>query len=205
MTGTRLLALVLGFWVLMRSVNADATGRTLIDHILGNKATKSPLLNSVIPSDAGTPNSSGQVNPFPGATGSRLDQGLDLTAKDFLAPFTGRIVVADQSSSGWAGGGYLAIQNANNPNDVVFMAEGLAPVVTVGQTVQAGQRVGIPRTNPYNGILGNIESGPANPANPRQPLAQVAANKPGVVEQFYNWLRSLGGPVATSTAGAGYP
>lgn len=37
--GIRLLMVTLGLWVLLRSVNKDSSGRTLIDHILGNPAT----------------------------------------------------------------------------------------------------------------------------------------------------------------------
>jgi hypothetical protein len=206
MSGVRLLAAVLGFWILMRGINKDASGRTLIDKLVGNKASQSPLLGLALPNPVVTAPSTpgGSVNPFPGATGSRLDQGLDLTSKDFLAPFAGKILVSRQTDPGWAGGGYLAIQNAANPSQVIYMAEGLSPVVQAGARVQAGQRLAIPVSNPYNGIVGNIESGPANPNNPAQPLAQATTNKRGVVDQFYNWLLGIGGPKATSTAGAGY-
>lgn len=215
---TRILAAVLGLWLLLRSVNSDSTGRTLIDYIIGNKATKSPYLSQPLSTatqvgstvaTTGTGkakvNSAGQTNPFPGASGSRLDQGIDLTSKQFLSPFAGVVKVAISSDPGWAGGGYLAIQSLSNPKQVVYMAEGLTPTVRVGQRVAAGQIVATPRSNPYNGIVGNIEAGPANPSNPGQPLAQVASNPPAVVEQFYHWLLGLGGPHATSTSNAGYP
>jgi hypothetical protein len=205
MTGVRALALVIGFWVVMRAVNRDATGRMLVDHILGNQQSISPYLSAQIatggPSSPSAINASGQVDPFPGATGTWLDMGLDLTGSQFLAPFTGTVVASEQSSSGWRGGGYLAIANAANPQQVVYMAEGLTPTVVAGQTVQAGAPVAIPRANPYNGVVGNIESGPANPANPLQPLAQATSNPVAAVEQFLNWLKSLGGPSAT----AGHP
>lgn len=47
-TGTGLLMLVVGFWVLMRSVNADVTGRTLIDHILGRQPSNSVALGKIV-------------------------------------------------------------------------------------------------------------------------------------------------------------
>jgi hypothetical protein len=218
-TYTRLLAALLGFWILMRSVNNDSTGRTLIDRIVGNKASKSPLLSAGIPqTKTGAGGVSGAVtnaigdvgsftgtaNPFPGATGSRLDQGEDLTSRTFLAPFAAKVVVANRSDSGWAGGGYLALRSLSDPSQVIYMAEGLIPSVRVGQTVQAGQRVATPIANPYNGVVGNIESGPADPTNPSRPLAQAVSNPPAVVEKFYAWLRGLGGPQATSTSNAGY-
>jgi hypothetical protein len=76
--------------------------------------------------------------------------------------------------------------------------------VKVGDTVMAGQTIAQPATNPYNGIVGNFEIGWANPASPGQPLAQVASDPKQVALDFYGWLRSLGGPAATSTSGAGY-
>jgi hypothetical protein len=75
--------------------------------------------------------------------------------------------------------------------------------VQVGQTVTAGQQVATPRANPYNGIVGNFEIGRANPASPGQPLAQVVSNPGQMVQEFYSWLKGLGGPTATSTSNAG--
>lgn len=211
---TRALALIVGLWLLMRSVNSDATGRTLIDYILGNKASKSPYLSQSIPQQVGNTVSQTQraakgamTNPFPGATGSRLDQGFDLTSKSFLAPVLSKIVYASSSVSGWAGGGLVAGKILSGPHAgmVWYMAEGIRPTVRVGQTVQPGQQVAAPATNPYNGIVGNIEAGWANPASPTQPLAQVSQNKPAIAWNFYDWIRSLGGPKATTTSNAGYP
>jgi biotin carboxyl carrier protein len=203
-TGIRLLALVLGFWLIMRTINRDATGKTLLNH-LGIGTVGASALTQSLAQPSAVVNPQGQTNPFPGAVGSRLDQGFDLTAKQLLAPFAGTVVASNPTDPGWAGGGYLAIRSATNPQQVIYMAEGLAPVVQVGQTVQAGEVVAQPAINPYNGISGNIESGWANPGNPNQPDAQVAQNKPSIAESFYNWLRGLGGPAATSTANAGYP
>jgi biotin carboxyl carrier protein len=206
MNGTRLLAAVIGFWVLMRAVNKDATGRTLIDHVLGRSASQSPLLGTQLAPRGGTSTSSaGAVDPFPGATGSRLDQGFDLTTRQLLAPFNGVVLKATQSDPGWKGGGYLAIQSLADPSKVIYMAEGLAPAVQVGQQVQAGQPVAHPAINPYNGIPGNIEAGWASPITPGQPLAQTVQNRPAAATSFYQWLLGLGGPRATATAGAGYP
>jgi hypothetical protein len=209
--GVKLLAAVIGFWVIMRAVNRDASGRTLVDHILGQSGGANQLLPPGAPGTAslagnliGTPNAKGQVNPVPGATGSRLDQGFDLTSKTFVSPYAGKVVSSTPSSSGWRGGGYVAIANAANPRQVVYFAEGILPAVSQGQMVQAGQTIGVPAINPYNAISGNIETGPANPAAPTQPLAQVVSNPAGAVMSFYNWLRSLGAPPASSTSGAGH-
>lgn len=156
------------------------------------------------PNVSGTANAAGDVNPVPGATGSRLDAGFDVTSKIFRAPFAGKIVYATQSDPGWQGGGYLAIQDLLNPKRVLYFAEGIAPTVQQGQTVKAGEQIGIPVSNPYNGIVGNIEFGPASPSDPKVPLAHVVGDPVAVVMDFYNWVRGLGAPAATSTGHAGY-
>jgi|SRR5215472_128323 len=158
---------------------------------IGNTLTKLPNFAS--------------VNPVPGATGSRLDQGFDLTGSTFLSPFNGTVVKATTSDPGWQGGGYIAIKSNNDPNFVYFVAEGVHPIVSEGQQVQAGEHIGIPATNPYNNIMGNVEIGRANPASPGQPLAQVIGNARGMVLDFYRWIKGLGGPTATSTGNAGKP
>jgi biotin carboxyl carrier protein len=144
------------------------------------------------------------TNPVPGATGSRLDQGFDGTTKSFVAPFSGTVVYSSANDPGWAGGGYVAIKSATDPSKVFFAAEGLLPTVKVGDTVSPGQTIAHPATNPYNGIEGNFEIGWANPSSPGQPLAQVASDPKQVALDFYSWVRSLGGPTATSTSNAGY-
>jgi murein DD-endopeptidase MepM/ murein hydrolase activator NlpD len=143
------------------------------------------------------------TNPVPGATGGRLDQGMDGTTQSFVAPFNGKVVFSEANDSGWDGGGYVAIQSAQDPSYVYYAAEGLTPTVQVGQTVTAGQQIATPRSNPYNGIVGNFEIGRANPSSPGQPLAQVVSNPSQMVMEFYNWLRSLGVPAASSTSNAG--
>jgi biotin carboxyl carrier protein len=144
------------------------------------------------------------TNPVPGATGSRLDQGFDGTTKSFVAPFSGTVVYSSASDPGWAGGGFVAIKSATDPSKVFYAAEGLRPTVNVGDTVTPGQTIAQPATNPYNGIVGNFEIGWANPNAPSQPLAQVASDPKQVALDFYDWLRSLGGPAATSTSDAGH-
>lgn len=157
----------------------------------------SPATGGVIPSNA-----KGEVNPVPGATGSRLDAGFDVTSKQFLAPFTGHIIASTPNDPGWKGGGYVAIANALNPKQVVYFAEGLVPIVAKGQLVQAGQPIAHPVLNPYNLVLGNIEFGPADTSG--QPLAHSSSDPVKVVKDFYDWVLSLGGPHATSTSNAGY-
>jgi hypothetical protein len=238
-TGLRLLLIVLGFWVVMRAVNKDSSGRTLVNYLTGSSGSSTGLLPTGAAGTAAAtvPATGRQVaagaaaagsgaaalgqgaaagvagllagvtgtstNPVPGATASRLDQGLDVTSKAFESPFAGTVVASEQHDSGWQGGGYVAIQEQGNPQEVVYEAEGLAPVVRQGQPVNAGQVVATPVASPYNNIVGNAEIGLANPASPTQPLAQVVSNPAAEVLGFYQWIRSLGGPVATSTGNAG--
>jgi biotin carboxyl carrier protein len=140
---------------------------------------------------------------LPDSVGSRLDQGIDATGKTFLSPWAGTVVRANAKDSGWRGGGYIAVQSTDDPSKVAYFAEGITPIVKLGQIVTAGQRIGLPVSNPYNGIVGNIEFGPANPSSPGQPLAQVSNNARQMVLDFYGWLESVGGPKATSTSNAG--
>lgn len=160
---------------------------------------------STVTTNSGT--SKGGSNPFPGATGSRLDQGFDLTTKVFKAPDKSQIVFASPRVPGWNNGGMVCGKLLAGPHKgmVWYYAEGLRPTVKVGQVVAAGQSVATPVANPYNGIVGNMEGGWANPSSPTQPLAQVSSNKPAVAWSWYNYVRSLGGPKATSTGNAGYP
>jgi hypothetical protein len=158
--------------------------------------------------NAGVPTTIGKfpaaVDPLPDSVGSRLDQGIDGTGKTFLSPWAGKVVYSSPSDSGWKGGGYIAIQARNDASKVYYLAEGITPILHVGDSVTAGQRIAYPVSNPYNGIVGNFEAGLANPAAPGQPLAQVVSNASGMVDEFYAWLHALGGPTATSTASAGH-
>ena len=144
------------------------------------------------------------VDPLPGAVGSRLDQGVDATAQKLLSTWAGTVVKAPANDPGWKGGGYVAIQSSADMSRVYYVAEGLLPTVKVGDTVTAGQTIANPVANPYNGIVGNIEAGLANPSDFGQPLAQVTSAPAAMVTSFYNWLRTLGGPLATSTSSAGH-
>jgi hypothetical protein len=179
-----------------------------IANVVKGQATQHPLGSSSGSTTAGTGSSSGSgsssgyVNPFPGAKASRVDQGVDYTGTQFLAPGNSRILQADQSNPGWKGGGYIAAQLIDGPlaGTVYYVAEGIAPLVQAGQTVAAGTPLGRPVTNPYNGILGNIEAGWANPASPGQPLAQATGGyaegaSTAAGASFNRFVQALGGPL----------
>ena len=87
-------------------------------------------------------------------------------------------------------------------NTVRLAAAGRSPLTTIAHLLQLSD-CATPRANPYNGIVGNFEIGRANPASPGQPLAQAVSNPAQMVQEFYSWLKGLGGPTATSTSNAG--
>jgi hypothetical protein len=107
-TGLKVLALVIGFWLLMRSVNRDATGRTLIDYLLGNAQSQSPFLSAPVVTntqDAGTPGlatsgpehgagtPSGSGAPAAGGSAPRLGEGVALKGAP-AATWADRILAA---------------------------------------------------------------------------------------------------------------
>lgn len=155
-----------------------------VQNVINGTATSHPLPGSNASAGGGSSSSGGSsipagsyTNPVPGAGPSRIDQGGDytLSSQGFLAPGRSKILMADASNSGWAGGGYIAAQLLDGPlaGSVYYVAEGIKPIVQVGQEVAAGTQLVVRTNNPYNGILGNIEAGWANPSSPGQPLAQV--------------------------------
>lgn len=143
------------------------------------------------------------VNPVPGSTASRVDQGVDYTGKSFLALGNSKILASDTSNGGWGGGGYIAGQLLDGPyaGKVWYMAEGLLPHVSVGDVVNAGQSIASPAPNPLaSGLVGNIEAGWASASNPELPLAKSTG---GYIEghttaaglSFNRLVQSLGGPL----------
>jgi len=189
-----------------------------IANVVQGKATSHPLAGAGTgtgsPGGASTPTgglnlpAGTYTNPVPGASASRVDQGTDytLSPKGFLAPGNSKILIADSSNAGWRGGGYIAGQLLDGPlkGMVWFVAEGVKPIVHVGQTIAAGAQVVTRSSNPYNGILGNIEAGWANPSSPGSPLAKStggytegAITAAGVA--WNNFVKALGGAVSHST------
>jgi hypothetical protein len=160
------------------------------------------------------------TNPFSSsATASRVDQGVDYTSSRFLAPGRSQILVSNATDPGWAGGGYIAAKLLDGPlaGRVYYFAEGIATRVKVGDIIPAGHPLGDPMANPYNGTVGNIEAGWADPSSPGNPLAQGtggyregASTAAGI--SFNRFIQSLGGPVGHvlssvlgSVAGLGLP
>lgn len=208
---------LVGAVVLDAAVKGDS-----IANVIKGVATSHPLPGAASSSAAGGTITGGggqtsvapgtYTNPLPGAQTGRIDQGVDYTGKQFLAPGKSQILVSNQSDSGWGGGGYIAAKLLDGPlaGSVYYFAEGIAPSVKAGQTVAAGTILGIPVSNPFNGLLGNIEAGWADPSSPGRPLAQSLAGYGGDQStqaltagfSFSRFVQALGG-VAGVFQGAG--
>jgi biotin carboxyl carrier protein len=186
--------LLTGAILLDAAIKGDSIG-----NVITGKATSHPLLDSSSSSSAtsgaassvGTVAPGTYVNPVPGASTGRIDQGVDYTGSSFVAPGASKILAADASNPGWKGGGWIAAQLTDGPlaGAVYYIAEGVKPLVKVGDTVAAGTPLASAATNPYNGIVGNIEAGWAN-ATGTAPLAQS--------------LSGYGGDQSTQALTAGY-
>jgi hypothetical protein len=191
-------------------VDAAIKGDSIANVVRGKATPKNPLPGLGLGSSSTGAGGGGATNvtpgtytnPFPGASASRVDQGVDYTSNQFLAPGRSQILVANTSDPGWRGGGYIAAKLLDGPlaGTVYYVAEGIAPIVTVGETIAAGASLGRPVANPYNGTVGSIEAGWANPSSPGQPLAQGtggyregASTAAGV--SFNRFIQSLRGPV----------
>lgn len=149
MNGTRVLAAVLGFWILMRAINKDSTGRTLIDHLLQRPASQSPLLSAALPSSSTSSSTAGTgsvlASLFPAGTSitpKRQDQGRDLQAPAntlVLAPGNGSLVRNGYDPSGF-GDSYPIVHFTTGPwagEDVYFGHT--KSLLSGNQTIAAGQ------------------------------------------------------------------
>jgi hypothetical protein len=112
------------------------------------------------------------VNPVPGASTGRIDQGVDyvLGPGGFVAPGRSQIVYTGAETG--FGNEYVAGKLLDGPlaGAVWYIAEApskLAGIVD-GAIVTAGQQI----TPPGSSTGGAIEAGWANPAAPQHPLAQ---------------------------------
>ncbi|MDQ6784124.1 MAG: M23 family metallopeptidase, partial [Actinomycetota bacterium] len=85
-------------------------------------------------------------NPLRGIVGLtplRIDQGVDYAGSGPLYAI-GDGVVVSTTNSGWPGGAFIAIRLTDGPaaGDVVFEAENITPLVSIGQQVTANTVLG---------------------------------------------------------------
>jgi hypothetical protein len=154
----------------------------------------------------------GYVNPVPGASTGRVDQGVDyrLGSQGFVAPGNSQIVYTG-AGGGW-GNEYVAGKLLDGPlkGMVWYIAEapGKLAGIAQGVLVKAGQQI----TPAGSSTGGAIEAGWANPNNPGQTLAQSMSGYGGDQStqaltagwSFSKFVHALGGAVGTfEGAGAG--
>jgi hypothetical protein len=203
-------------------LDAGIKGDSIINVVKG-KATQQPLSSSSSTAADSTSGSTaagsstgggsgvaGYVNPVPGATTGRVDQGVDyhLGPSGFLAPGNSQIVYTG-AGSGW-GNEYVAGRLLDGPlkDAVWYIAEapGKLAGIVQGAVVKAGQQI----TPAGSSTGGAIEAGWANPANPGNPLAQSLSGYSGDQSlqgltagySFSKFVHALGGPLG-SFEGAG--
>jgi hypothetical protein len=155
-------------------------------------------ITSLMQQGAGT---SGVVDPAgAGLTQGRTDQGVDWSGSGPLyATGAGKIVDVQTGDAGWPGGTFIEEQLANPPDPQhqdVYYAEDIAPGVTQGQSVSAGQQIGEATGGPSG-----IELGWGNPAAAGQPLNQVTQGPyggTGATPQGQSFLDYISGGSAGS-------
>lgn len=197
-------------------LDAGIKGDTIANVVKG-QATQHPLSASFTssgsssgstagaPSGGGAPapqvTTSGYVNPFPGASASRVDQGVDYTITkpvvapgDFLVKYVGHVAGL---------GTYIAGVLLNGPlaGRGVYFAEGLAPAsgVSAGNVIKQGQPIANPASGSYG--TGVIESGWADiKSSWFAPLAQstggyTEGDSTAAGASFNRFIHALGGPL----------
>lgn len=189
-----------GAVILDAAIKGDSIG-----NVVRGTATQQPIAGGTSSSAAAAAITGGgsgtYVNPVPGASPSRIDEGTDYTlgSQGFLAPGRSKII---GTSGHFFQGGNIWGQFLDGPlaGQYWIVGEGVKPAsgITPGTIVQAGQRVTDSIASPYNGIVGNIEAGFSDAHG--TPLAQSTGGysegqttAAGVA--WNNFVKSTGGVV----------
>lgn len=181
--------------------HASPTSRTTtVKHASGGaqvraKATPTTPTHTSAPATAPV-SSGGYVNPLAHAslTPERIDQGVDYAGSGTLTALgAGRVTYVATSGTGWPGAFIeYRLTSGSYAGRYVYYAEGVSPLVRVGQTLQAGQSVARLITGWSSGIEIGWGSGLGT-----QPLAQAEGQSGGATpagRSFSALIASLGGP-----------
>jgi len=125
----------------------------------------------------------------------RIDQGVDYSGAGPIFAI-GNGVVLSTVNSGWPGGTFISYRLTNGPADglVVYAAEDIDPVVSVGQTVSPNTTIGMM----YEGPDG-IETGWSDPSGDGETMARdygqfSGGNSTAFGANFSDLLASVGAP-----------
>lgn len=182
--------------------------------------SSSAATSSPCGSQTGASGTGACVSPFPGGwVPNRLDMGYDGTfSGQIVAPCAGTVTYSSTSFSNWGGWIELTLdqQPAGLPTSTLYFAEGVAPLVSSGKHVSAGDPIASPAVSPYgnaygttpNGV-GQIEWGVAQNGSVGSPTNTYVYGQCGSssatqsVLDFAQWAESLGlaGPATTNNAG----
>jgi hypothetical protein len=125
-----------------------------------------------------------------GLTRGRTDQGVDFSGGGALYAVDSGTILAT-SNPGWPGGTFIALQ-LDHPVDalhsVIYYAEDIAPSVSVGQRVTAGQQIGR-----ATGGTSGIEIGWADPSRIGASLASAEGSISGATTAGQNFLAWITG------------
>lgn len=132
-------------------------------------------------------------------TPERIDQGVDYAGSGYLVAITDAVITASVANgSGWEGEGYLEyriIRGGELAGAYVYYAEGIDPIVSVGDTVKGGQHIANLRQPMPHGIELGFAAGTNEESYYRYhdgAYAEGTATRPGIA--FSNLIERLGGP-----------
>lgn len=163
--------------------------------VAGGVATFSPSAASAVAP-------SGYVNPLRAAQGliaERIDEGVDYVAAGGSPIYAlGNGSVTEVYNTGWPNGVFLVYQLTSGPAQgwYVYVAEDLAPAVSVGQQVTSGTVLGRFEAGADHGY--DIEMGWADPCSCGQALAATYGQYPvdgdatALGRSFNDLMRTLG-------------
>jgi hypothetical protein len=143
---------------------------------------------------------SGYVNPLANASvrAERIDQGVDYAGSGTIGAIgPGVVTQVVPSGSGWEGGGYVEYKLTAGPyaGRYVFAAEGVAPTVSVGQTLSAGQPVATIIPGSSTGIEIGFAAGVGQSAYAsRYGGGYSEGQRTAAGQAFSDLVASLGGP-----------
>lgn len=152
---------------------------------------------------SGVGNAVGYVNPLSGAhvTPERIDMGVDYAGSGNVSAIGDAVVTQAMSSgSGWPGpGGFVEYKLTSGPDAGVFVyvAEGVAPLVKVGQQIKAGTPVAQIIPGSSTGIETGLGSGQGSGTYASGHGGYSEGQLTAAGQWFSDLIQQLGGPPGT--------